>query len=262
MKTIIKYLVVLSGILILFSACEFDNYDEPKVEFSGHLKFNGENLDTKQGTVFQLFQYEEDGYLAAKKGPILVNIDQEGKFSALLFSGRYKMTVYDNGGMTNTYDWIDFPKNASGGLDTVYFTLTGNKTMDFEVAPYYKINDFQAVYRNDSIISTFSLQKVTNITDAAIIGFRRVAMYVSPTMHVNNDTQMEIIRSGSTPTDTPVEIKASLKDYYSNTYYVNNYRNYVYVRIGISLRVSAQDYIFSKIIKVEGIPQETINKFK
>jgi len=262
MKTIRYYLVTIVSVVLLFSACEFDNYGRPEVSFNGRLKFDGENLSTRQGTLFRLFQYEEDGYIAAKDRPIFVNVDQEGKFSALLFPGRYKMTVNETGGIFHIYDWLDFPKTESGSLDTLYFTLSGNKTLEFNLTPYYRVNDFQAFYRNDSIISTFSLEKLTDRTETSVVGFRRVSMYLSPTMHVNNDTQMEIIRSGTTAVDTPIEMKADLKDYYNNTHYVNNYRNYVYVRIGISLRVSAQDFIFSKIVKVEGIPQETINKFK
>ena len=261
MKSKINYLVTILSILLLLSACEFDNFNEPATEFTGRLKFGEENLNTKQGTLFRLFQYEEDGYIAAKDRPISINIDQEGNFSALLFPGRYKLTVNENGGVFNVYDWIDFPKSENDGLDTVYFTLDGKKTLDFEVIPYYKINNLQAFFRNDSIISTFTIQKLTDRTETAIVGFRRISMYLSPTMHVNNDTQMEVFRSTAT-VDTPIEMQAHLRDYYNNTHYINNYRNYVYVRIGVSLRISAQDFIFSKIIKVEGIPQETINKFK
>ncbi len=262
MKTLRLILMTLFTITI-FLACEFDNFEAPEVTLTGHLKYNGENLDTRQNVLFELYQYKEDGYAAAGSKSIDVRVDQEGKYSAVLFPGRYKMVVNAlNGGLSNIYDWTDFPKNEAGNLDTLYFTLNGSKTMDFNIMPYYKINNFQAFYRNDSIISNFTIQKLTDITSDNV-KFRSVFMYLSPTIHVNNDTELSFPKTASSVTvDTPIEIKGSLTNYYTNTYYKNNFRNYVYVRIAISLRVSSQDFIFSKIIKVDGIPQETINKFK
>lgn len=259
----IKYIqllivVVVAG--IFFSSCEYDNYDEPNVEFSGTL-MNGDNpLDTRWGVLFKLYQYKEDGFADAGARSIDVFVDQEGKFSSKLFPGRYKMVVYSEGGVNYIYNWNDFPTNSGGNLDTLYFTLDKNKKLDFSVTPFYEIKDFEAFYRNDSIISRFTIKKNTDRTDTQVL-FRRVAALVSPTIHVNNDTELLATKTGAT-VDTPIEIKCSLKDYYSNTYYKNNFRDYAYVRIAVSLRLTGQESVYSKIIKVTGIPDETIKKFK
>jgi len=255
---IILLVVFFPGIFLI--SCEFDNYDEPNTSFSGVLKNGGAPLNTRHGILFKLYQYREDGYVSAGSKSIDVYVDQEGKFSANLFAGRYKMVVNSEGGINYIHEWKDFPINESGSLDTLYFTLKGNQQMEFEVIPFYQINDFQAFYRNDSIITRFSIKKFTDRTDNQIL-FRRVAMYVSPSVHTNNDTELSVAKAGA-QTDTPIEIGCSLKDYYSNTYYKNNYRDYAYVRIGISLRLSGQEFIYSNIIQVKDIPEETIKKFK
>ncbi len=260
MKTL-KYFLTLALIMFLLNACEYDNYDEPNVTLSGQLKYDGENLNTRQNVLLKLYQYREDGYVAAGARSLDVRVDQEGKYSALLYPGRYKMVIYADGGINYIYDWLDFPKNSEGKNDTLYFDLNGSKTLDFNVRPYYKINDFKAFYRNDSIISNFSIERLTDIETPSIVGFRQVSMRLSPTMHVNNDTPLSFTKTGVT-VNTPIEIKGSLKDYYSNTYYKNNFRDYVYVRIAVSLRVSGQEYIYSNVVQVKGIPQETINKLK
>lgn len=264
MKTLKYILAIIFFPAIFFTGCEYDNYDEPGTLLSGQLKCDGEALNTRQKVLFKLYQYREDGYVAAGSKSIDVSVNQEGKFSALLFPGRYKMVIDTlNGGVFHVYDWLNYPKNEQGKVDTLYFNLDGNKTMDFEVRPFYKVNNFQAIYRNDSIIGTFSIEKLTEITEASKVGFRQVTMRLGPTMHINNDTPLTFAKSGAT-VDTPIEIKASLKDYYTNAHYKNNYRNYAYARIAISLRLKGaeQELLYSPVIKVEGIPQETINKFK
>jgi hypothetical protein len=261
-KTIYNIAAIIISALVLFS-CEFDNYDEPGTSFKGVLKNGDTSLNTRHGVIFKLYQYREDGYISAGSQSIDVYINQNGEYSALLFPGRYKMVVNTEGGVNHAYDWNDFPRNESGNLDTLYFNLNGDKTLDFNVTPYFEINDFRAVYRNDSIISGFTIKKLTDITTTSIVGFRNVSMYLSPTIHVNNDTPLSFPKTASQVTvDTPIEIAGSLKNYYTSTNYKNNYRDYVYVRIAISLRVSGQEFIYSPIIKVEGIPQETIYKFK
>lgn len=256
----ILLLTVLAGVLL--TSCEFDNFDEPNATLSGKLKYGDRTLDTRYGTVFKLYQYKEDGYIAAGSKSIDVYINQEGEFNAKLFPGRYKMVVYSEGGINYIHDWNDFPRNGNNELDTLYFDLNKNKTIDFNVTPFFEINDFDAFYRNDSIVSRFTIKKLTDRDDNQML-FRRVALYVSPTVHVNYETPLSEAKSGA-KVDTPIEIKVPLKSYYNSSSigYLNNYRSYAYVRVGISLRLTGQEFIYSKVIKVTGIPEETIKKFK
>lgn len=255
------YLIILGGLLFL-PACQFDNYDEPQLVLSGTIMNGDEPLNTRYGVILKLFQYREDGFIDAGAGSIDLYVNQEGKYNALLFPGRYKMTVNRTGPLYTIHTWNDFPKNEENLPDTIYLDLNSNKTMNFSVTPFYQIRDFQAFYRNDSIISRFVVKKVTERDDNQVL-FRQVALFLSPTVHVNNDTPL-LERKSGVKVDEVTEIKTSLKGYYTDdaSKYLSNYRNYVYVRAGISLRLEAQETIYSPVIKIEGIPQETISKFK
>ena len=59
-----------------------------------------------------------------------------------------------------------------------------------------------------------------------------------------------------------LELGYPLSKYYSNDSYVNNYRNYAYLRLGISTNAFGGVYNYSSILKVEGIPEDVIKKYK
>lgn len=278
MKTIFYRSFLLLITVTLFGSCSFDNYDEPNVKLSGRLLDGTETLNTKRGIAFKLFQYREDGFISAGSTWINVYTDQEGKFSSVLFPGRYKMVVNTNNGGTedpdiySSYTWGDFPKDENTGeLDTLYFTLSGNKTMEFQVKPYYKFKDVETVYRNDSLILSFSITKLLESTDASM-NIQVLKAFLSPTMHINNTTEVafnmsarqlvDLRKLGVGDTSDKLEIKCYLKDYYSNQYYVNNYRDYAYVRLGAATKVNPTVFNYSSIVKATGMPEETIKKFK
>ena len=98
MKTKISISLLVLTVILLCASCEFDNYDEPNVMFTGRLVDGDQVLNTKRGIVFKLFQYREDGFISAGSTWISVYMDQEGNFSSLLFPGRYKMVVNTNNG--------------------------------------------------------------------------------------------------------------------------------------------------------------------
>lgn len=263
MKTYNWLFLTLFSIVSLTS-CEFDNYDAPTLKLTGTLKYNGEPLNTKYGLLFKLYQYKEDGFVNAGAASIDLFVNQNGEYNALLFPGRYKMVVNSAGPIYYLYDWMDFPKNNAGELDTLYFEMKEDKLLDFEVMPYFQIQDFNAFYRNDSIITQFRIKKLTDKTDNSV-KFRSANAFLSTSVHVNNDTPVGgKLSSAKVKEDELLEIGVPLKDYYTDNeaMYINNYRNYVYVRAGVSLRAAAQEFIYSNIVKVEGIPQETIEKFK
>ena len=269
MKTIIYQIFSFLVVLSLLCSCSFDNYDEPSLTLNGRLLDGNESLNTKRGIAFKLFQYREDGFISAGSTWINVYVDQEGKFSSLLFPGRYKMVVNTNNGDIEDPDiysactWEDFPKNENtGALDTLFFTLDNSKIIDFQVKPYYKFRDMEAFYRNDSVIVRFAVNKLIDSEDSKV-RMRKISVFLSPTMHVNRDTEVYFNLSMSEiKTDEMIEYRCYLKDYYSNQYYVNNYRDYVYIRLGASTMGYVNVFNYSPIIKLSGIPQETIKKFK
>lgn len=59
MKTKISISLLVLTVILLCASCEFDNYDEPNVMFTGRLVDGDQVLNTKRGIVFKLFQYRE-----------------------------------------------------------------------------------------------------------------------------------------------------------------------------------------------------------
>ena len=290
MKNLSYIFSILLIVSLLFSSCEFDNYEAPQIVFHGVLKNGDKSVNTTHAVLFRLYQYKEDGFVSAGSGWIDVWMNELGEFNAKLFPGRYKMVVNTEGGVNYIHKWTNFPtqvlNDGTTALDTIKFTLSSNGKMtltgkpltdnpnlefnasDFnlDVTPFYDVRNFTAIFRNDSIVSSFSIKKLSTRTDNLVL-FRNVTLFVSPTIFVNNATQLNVAASPApkivTGTDfVQVTLKCSLKDYYSNTYYISNYRNYAYCRIGIALRLSGQEFNFSDVIKVSDIPQETIEKFK
>ena len=264
MKKIIYAFIGLLSIITLIS-CEYDNYDEPETTLQIVVKDGDDVLNTSHGELFRLYQYVEDGYIAANSEYIPVNVDQEGKCQALLFPGRYKLVVNPGGKVNTVHMWNDFPRNEEGTLDTLYFELKGNKELQFDVTPYYRIPNFTATVRNDSIVAEFDLEQAHEASGSERpndLMTRSVSLLVSPTMFVNNEVAKLQAKGSKMKVGERNQIRISLKNYYTAQYYPNNYRDYAYVRIAVALRKDATEYIYSRIIKVENIPAETINKFK
>lgn len=281
MKTKISISFLIVTVILLCASCEFDNYDEPDITFSGCLMDGDQVLNTKRGIVFKLFQYKEDGFISAGSTWINVYMDQEGKFSSLLFPGRYKMVVNTNNGDIEDSDiysactWKDFdPVNKETGLlDTIYVTLDKNKTMEFQVSPYYRFENTKAFFRNDSLITNFSIKKLVEDENSTLdLSMRNVTLYVGPTTHINWSTESFVnmskraiiaykdLKTGE-KTDV-IELGYPLSKYYSNDSYVNNYRTYAYLRLGVSTNAFGGVYNYSPILRVEGIPEDVIKKYK
>ena len=281
MKTKISISLLVLTVILLCASCEFDNYDEPNVMFTGRLVDGDQVLNTKRGIVFKLFQYREDGFISAGSTWISVYMDQEGNFSSLLFPGRYKMVVNTNNGdiedadIYSDYTWKDFDpvSKETGLLDTIYVMLDKNRTMEFQVSPYYRFENAKAFFRNDSIITNFSIRKLVDDEASTLdLSMRNVSLFVSPTMHINWNTESFVnmskkviiaykdLKTGEA-TDA-LELGYPLSKYYSNDSYVNNYRNYAYLRLGISTNAFGGVYNYSSILKVEGIPEDVIKKYK
>ena len=78
MKTKISISLLVLTVILLCASCEFDNYDEPNVMFTGRLVDGDQVLNTKRGIVFNyfiielmdLFPWVADGlvYIWIKKG--------------------------------------------------------------------------------------------------------------------------------------------------------------------------------------------------
>ncbi|OOQ57328.1 DUF3823 domain-containing protein [Mucilaginibacter pedocola] len=236
----IKFHYIIIALLFAATGCKKDNYEAPNVTLSGHLVYQGENVNVEFGRVpFLLFQ---SGFQLNK--PIEGNFDQDGKYSVKTFAGNYKLTMSANQG---PFLWKEL---GSGKRDTVAINLTGDQTVDLEVTPFYMVR--QPVFTaaaGRKINATFNLEKV--ITDANAKNIERVYLYMSKTQFVSSAYSLPA------PDGTPIVTSIAGSALTS----LNNIsmsitapelvpaQNYYFVRIGVKID-GVEDMIFSPVAKV------------
>ena len=119
MKKHILFIIVI--ISFIFTACEYDNFEEPKATLSGSVVYEGKPLGVRtNGTQLELWQ---DGY--ALRYAIPVHIAHDGSYSVSLFNGKYKM-VRKAGA----------PWEAQLN-DTIIIDVNNNTVFDVPVRPYF-----------------------------------------------------------------------------------------------------------------------------
>ncbi|MDR7128620.1 hypothetical protein J2X69_000952 [Algoriphagus sp. 4150] len=227
-----KNILGLMGIAISFVSCSFDNYDEPNFQLDGRITYQGEPIGVSYNDVY--IELWEQGW--QRLGNIGVAIDQDGSYSSLLFKGEYKMIIPDNQG--------PFIKtiNDQTGNDTIPVSLTGSRTMDIEVIPYYMIRNTNINGGSNKVSATFDLEQIITGDDAREV--QEVYLYVSKTLFVDNRTSIATSNRGG----------GDLEDLSSITLEVDvpervPTQNYAYARIGVRIR-GVEDMIFSEILKV------------
>lgn len=252
--------LILCSIAVLFAACEYDNYKGPECRFTGNVTYQGKPF---------VFDGNASVLKAVQKGfgkndtGTPVRINEDGTFSQLLFAGDYYLTLANQ---QYPFLFADFKSLGQGlGYDTVPITLTGNSQRDFEVIPYYIMDSI--VY--DPLDSTSTELKVTihikrnpdSRLPETLPMVTKAFVYVGINLHVNSATTLS---KGSRPlkiTDEgEVTVRVDLTKYRSSTYYVNNYRDYLYFRVGLELDaayVSSGYYLLSDLYRVDNVPYIT-----
>jgi hypothetical protein len=249
-KTVFLYVI---WIVFLLSSCEYDNYEEPSLFFSGKLVSKGERFlhdGNPAKPVLQLFQ---KGYGKVDAGTD-VRVDEEGHFSQLIFPGEYWLTLNN---IRYPFEFQKFTSFGAGlGYDSVYMKINFHTTEELEVIPYYNITNFTAAIENNNIVLRCMVSRNEEIKDLVPnVIFGRG--YVSTSSKVNSATictkskRAVISRNGSIEIEIPVAGNAPS---YRGSY-INNYRDYAFCRIAIELNGIPQYYLFSGIKKIEGIPQ-------
>ena len=98
-----------------YLSCKKDNYEAPSSTLSGRLVYGGDSIGLEKDQVpFELYQY---GF--GKVGALGATFTPEGRYSALLFDGEYKMIIpTSQGPFLSMSQWIRrprFPFNHSKG---------------------------------------------------------------------------------------------------------------------------------------------------
>ena len=233
MKKKISYIMMAAMMAASFAACKKDNYTPPQSKLSGRLTYKGEEVNVEVNQVpFQLFQF---GF--GKVGAISSTFEQDGKFSALLFDGDYKLTVPGNQG---PFMW---KKTASGAQDSISVKMAGNQELDIEVTPYYMIRNAAFEAKENKVTGTFNLEKV--ITDANAKNIERANLYINKTQFVSaGDYNVASVQLSGDQIKTMTGISMTV-----GVPAISPAQNYVFARIGLKI-AGVEDMIFSPVQKI------------
>lgn len=231
MKSI--YISVTLACLLMLSSCEYDNYEEPSLQFHGRIVYQGEPIHVSYNDVY--FELWEEGWQVM--APINVAIDQDGSFSSLLFPGTYRMIVPAAQGPFRN---ITNPETNS---DTIMVQLAASMEFDLEVMPYYMIRENSFSLEGNSVSADFALEQI--LTDENSQEIQQVSLFLSRTTFVDIRTSISSsnlsgadigdLQQISLSTDIPEMVPA---------------QNYVFARIGVQIQ-GVEDWLFSEIQRID-----------
>lgn len=227
-----KLLKIATGfsLLIMFAACEYDNYDEPNLTFEGHVVYQGDPIGVSYNDV--AFELWEMGW--EEQAPVDVSIDQDGSFSALLFSGDYKLVIPAGRGPFQSVT------NTETQSDTLLVSLSGNTQMDIEVMPYYMIRNHSFSLSGNQVQASFSLEQILTGDEGADI--EEVSLYLSKTNFVDNRTS---IAESHIP-GHEIENLSALQ-----------------LEVTVPEMVPAQDYVFARIgVRIAGVQHRLFSEIE
>jgi len=218
----IQFLVAL--ISLSFAACEVDNYDPPTSMLTGAVTYDGEPIGVRSGGVqLELWQ---SGFALNTKIP--VNVDQEGRFSASLFDGTYKLTFLAGNG-----PWVV-------STDTIVVNLNGSADITVPAEPYYTVRDETIVRNGGNIEASF---RVLAVNDSRAL--QQVGLYIGTTAildNINNKLKVELPAAAISSLDELINLSANLGPDLST-------RDYVFARIGVRTS-GVNEMLFSPVFKI------------
>ena len=130
-------------LIVLLSACEKDNLEEPASILSGNVTFQGQPIGVRSDRV--QFEIWQRGYAFFTKIPL--NIAQDGSFKATLHDGDYKLVRLPNSG-----PWAN-------NTDTINVSLNGSASVDIPVEPYFVIKNASFTKSGTNVTATFTIEK-------------------------------------------------------------------------------------------------------
>ena len=219
--------------IVVLSSCEKDNYDAPDALFQGRIVYNGDPINVEWNQVrFQLWEPAYNSLI-----PIDVTVDQDGSFSALLFSGTYNLSFPENQG-----PYVPL-ENETTNSDTIILNLNGGMTMDIEVLPYYMVRNTSFSSSNRFISASTQIEKI--ITGENAKNIERVSLYINKSTFVSGATNIahSDIPSADIIDMNNISLTVEVPEFLPS-------QNYVYARVGVKIE-GVEDMLFSEIQKVE-----------
>ncbi len=209
----------------MFAGKTDPNYDEPTSIIEGKITFNGAPLNVKGTDQTVQLKLYQPGYALRAEVPVYVK--QDGSFSIKVFDGKYKLVGRDNNG-----PWL----NAT---DTVEINLQGKAQVNYEVEPYYTIENTQLSLSTDYRFSG-SFNLIKNISTANLSYY---TLLISKTAFVD-DVSNIYRKDFTTAPGNPISISEDL----NNNASVKS-ASTLFARVGV--RATAADQaIYSEVIKI------------
>ena len=233
-----------------FTSCDYDNYEAPSNVFSGKLV-------TPDGQPFcydssqTLFKFYQSGYGKVDTGTNM-RVDNNGTFRQLLFTADYSLTLVNH---PLPFEIDEFPP-LEVGYDSIPYHVTGNISQTFTVRPYYFISNMKAELEGKRINVTFDVTKNT-ATKTPAPDIIRAYVYLGTSTLVNGATKCQRliqIKERPSPQTQTMTIGIPLAYYRDKTYYVNNYRDYAFIKVGLLLDGISDYVIISDLLKIENLP--------
>jgi hypothetical protein len=222
MKT--KYfLTLVMALCFLLTACEYDNYEEPKSVLSGKIIYNGQPVGVRtNGTQLELWQ---DGFQLRTSIPVYISHD--GSYSASLFDGTYKLVRKGNS------PWLQ------QSTDTILVEVKGNTQKDIPVTPYFTVTNENFQFVNNTFTANFVINKIV-----ATANVDAVALFIGKSILTDqNQKELRVALTTSSlvlgaNTSITTQLPASLSGL-----------SYVYARIGVKATATGE-YSYTQVQKI------------
>lgn len=221
---------ILLLLLMIFTACEYDNYDAPQIVLKGKIAYNGNPLCLKNGQI--MLTLLEEGWPLKAVEQVAVN--QNGEFNALVYPGKYKLMRTAGVG-----PW----KDASASTDTLILNITGNTTVDMPVTPFFIIENpvINFTSAKDSVQASFTLTRVS----AANV--EKIGLYIGRLQILdvtnNSGVKKEFRLTDGIKIDNSNIIKVALTE-------ALKLDTYLFARIGVKTS-GREELIYSPVIKIQ-----------
>lgn len=152
------------GLATILPGCKKDNLEPPSSMLTGQVIYDGQPVGVRSnGVQLEIWQ---GGYQLYNKIPVYIN--QDGKFSAMLFDGDYKLTRLKGNG-----PWVD-------NTDTINVQVRGATTANVPVQPYFTIKN-QTFQKSGNVVTASG--KIDQAVSTAVI--ERVSFYIGSTQLVD-----------------------------------------------------------------------------
>lgn len=235
-----KLFYFLSLILaVSFTSCELDNYDEPNINLTGTVNYNGRPIYVRNNQV--IMHLYEEGWELSSSTYMNVQVAQDGTFSAGVYGGKtYRLVRVANMG-----PWVNPTED-----DAIIIDNYDGREINVEVTPYYLLDNATITCNGRQVTGTCT---ITEVTPGQTI--EKVGLYVGRNIIVDDTRNLGqggyTEQSADLAGGQTVTLNVDLSGFSINS--TNNslpQTGFVYARMG--LKISGIDaMIFTEPIQIQ-----------